>query len=216
MSGQTAAARPGAAGVIAALPRTSAGLIDASQIGFQPTSLSNRLDLADTTSCGEARITYALSTGVTDNRHRMTLIVEMRQPYDGAHCRTTAQTWIALSQLSGAALEAALQSIYTPLMTPANLKQIRTNEFLVGPQDPDAAERGLELREFHLGTDAQLHQSLLPLRSIRRRPPLADFLTWAQANQVGLQRGTVTRSPRSIRCRPAAKTAPRCRSAIRP
>ena len=192
VSGQTAAARPGAAAFIAALPRTSAGLIDASQIGFQPTALSNRIDLADGTSCGEARITYALSTGVTDNRHRMTLIVEMRQPYDGAGCRTTAKTWVALSQLSGAALQSALQSIYTPLLTPANLKQIRTNEFLVGPQDPTQPNAAWELREFHLGTDSLMHQALLPLQiDPTAAASSPDFLTWAQANQAALQRGTI-------------------------
>ncbi len=192
VSGQTAAARTGAAAFIAALPRTSAGIVDASQIGFVTTSLSNRLDLADDTSCGEARVTYALSTGVADKRHRMTVIVEMRQPSDGVGCRTVAKTWIALSQLSGAALQSALQAIYTPLMTPANLKQIRTNEFLVGPQDPSLAPSAWELREFHLGTDSLMHQSLLPLQiDPNAASSSPDFLTWAQANQSALQHGTI-------------------------
>ena len=109
------------------------------------------------------------------------------------NCRTIAQTWVGLSQLDGAALQSALQAIYTPLLTPANLKQVRTNEFLVGPQDPSQLPSAWELREFHLGSDARLHQSLLPLQV----DPMAatassDFLTWAQANSDGLQRGTVT------------------------
>ncbi len=193
IGGQTAAARPGAAAYFAALPHRSDGLLDANQLGFQPTSLSNRLDLADGASCGEARITYALAGGVTDRRHRMTVIVELRQPYDGAHCRTVAQSWLALSQLDGAALEAALQAIYTPLLTPANLKQVRTNEFLVGPQDFSQPPAAWQLREFHLGADARLHQVLLPLQidpSSASSSP--DFFTWAQSNADALKRGTAT------------------------
>lgn len=190
---QTSAARPGAAAYIAALPRRTDGVLDASKLGFVPTALSNRLDLADGASCGEARITYALAGGVTDRRHRMTVIVELRQPYDGAHCRTTAQRWVALSGLDGAALQAALQAIYTPLLTPANLKQVRTNEFLVGPQDFSQPPAAWELREFHLGSDARLHQVLLPLQiDPNAVQSSTDFWTWAQANQSGLQRGTVT------------------------
>ncbi len=193
IDGKASAARPGAAQFIAALPRRADGVIDASQLGFVPTSLSNRIDLADGTSCGEARITYALAGGVTDRRHRMTVIVELRQPDDGARCRTTAQTWIGLSALDGAALQSALQAIYTPLLTPANLKQVRTNEFLVGPQDPTQPPAAWELREFHLGSDALLHQTLLPLQidpaAVASSP---DFLAWAQANSDGLKRGTVT------------------------
>ena len=48
---------------IAQLPHRPDGLIDATQLGFVPTSLSNRIDLADTASCGEARITYAALVG---------------------------------------------------------------------------------------------------------------------------------------------------------
>jgi len=193
VDGKTAAARPGAAQYIAALPHRADGLVDAGKLGFVPTALSNRLDLADNTSCGEARITYALTGGVTDRRHRMTVIVELRQPYDGAGCRTTAQTWVALSRLDGAALQSALQAIYAPLLTPANLKQVRTNEFLVGPQDSSMLPAAWELREFHLGSDARLHQVLLPLQvDPATANSSTDFATWAQANRDGLSRGTLT------------------------
>ena len=189
---QTAAARPGAAAYFAALPHRSDGLLDANQLGFVPTSLSNRIDLADGSSCGEARVTYALAGGVTDRRHRMTVIIEMRQPYDGAHCRTTAQNWVALSKLDGAALQSALQAIYAPLMTPANLKQVRTNEFLVGPQDPAQPPAAWELREFHLGADARLHQALLPLQvDPAAASSSPDFATWVQTNADALKRGII-------------------------
>src|SRR5262249_44290856 len=146
----------------------------------------------DGQSCGEARITYALTTGASDRRHRMTVIVELRQPYDNAGCRPTAKSWVALSSLDGAALQAALQAIYTPLITPANLKQIRTNEFLVGPQDFSQPTAVWELREFHLGTDARLHQVLLPLQIDQTAANDTNFVTWAQANRTGLTNGTVT------------------------
>jgi len=125
----------------------------------------------------------------------MTVIVELRQPYDGNRCRTVAQRWIDVSKLDGPALQAALQAIYAPLLTPANLKQVRTNEFLVGPANPSLppASPAWELREFHLGTDARLHQSLLPLQvdpiAVQGSP---DFLAWAQSSKDGLVRGTVT------------------------
>jgi hypothetical protein len=123
----------------------------------------------------------------------MTVIVEMRQPYDGAGCRATAKSWIALSQLDGAALQSALQSIYAPLLTPANVKQVRTNEFLVGPQDQAMLPAAWELREFHLGTDARLHQVLLPLQiDPATANASADFATWAETNRDALMHGTAT------------------------
>jgi cytochrome c553 len=78
-------------------------------------------------------------------------------------------------------------------LTPANLKQVRTNEFLVGPQDPAQKPAAWELREFHLGSDAKLHQSLLPLQiDPAAVQTSADFLTWAQSNATALARGTAT------------------------
>lgn len=193
VDGQTVAGRAGAAAFFAALPHRSDGLLDATQLGFVPTSLSNRLDLADGASCGEARVTYALAVGATDRRHRMTVIVELRQPYDGNRCRTVAQRWLDLGNLDGAALQSALQAIYAPLLTPANLKQVRTNEFLVGPQDFSQPPAAWQLREFHLGADARLHQSLLPLQvdamTVQSAP---DFTTWVQNNRDALAHGSVT------------------------
>ena len=111
VGGKASPARPAAKAFLDALPRRADGLIDAARIPLAPTALSNRLDLSDATSCGEARITYAITVGVTDRRHRMTLIVELNQPYDNAGCRTVARTWVALSKLDGPALQAALQAI---------------------------------------------------------------------------------------------------------
>ena len=161
-------------------------------------------------SCGEARITYALVGGVDRS--------PPSHDRSSSRCasRTTARAAAAdrqdlgrrCRQLDGAALQAALQAIYTPLLTPANLKQVRTNEFLVGPQDPAQQPAAWELREFHLGTDARLHQVLLPLQvdpaavqSSRRLPDLgAD-------ERDGAAHAAPSPSRRSTRCRPAARTA---------
>ena len=45
-----------------------------------------------------------------------------------------------------------------PLLAPAHLGQVRTNEFLVGAASPDPTQATpWELREWHLGEDGQLH-----------------------------------------------------------
>src|SRR5262249_43801218 len=127
-----APARPQAAAYLATLPRLADGRLDLDHIGFQVTSLSNRIDLAGQHDCGEARITYALAGGVSDRFHRMTVIVELRQPDDGTRCEATARRWIALGKLKGDALTFGFVEIFGPLLDPASLNQIRTNEFLVG------------------------------------------------------------------------------------
>lgn len=198
VDGKTSAARAGAKAAVASLARLPDGRIDASKIGFQTTALSNRLDLADGSSCGEARITYALvNGGIIDRFNRMTIIVELRQPDDGAGCRVTAERWLSLSRLDTINLALALREIYAPLLTPANLKQVRTNEFLVGTTPP--AMKGpptWELREWHLGADQRLHQVLLPMSVDAAQvcttgcTGAAAFAQWAQANRAALQAGT--------------------------
>jgi hypothetical protein len=182
-----ALARPLAAQFLAALPRLADGRLDLAHMGFQVTSLSNRIDLAKTGDCGEARITYALAGGVTDRRHRMTVIVELRQPDDGTHCQATALRWIALSKLKGQALTFGFVEIFGPLLNPAQVNQIRTNEFLVGDAMGAIDTRtGLpipwELREFHLGADGALH--LTPSKQAVD-PGVAfgqEFSDWLQQN----------------------------------
>jgi hypothetical protein len=192
VDGKTAAARGMAAQFFAQLPRRGDGKIDAAQIGFVPTSLSNRLDLADGSSCGEARITYALSTGVNDRRHRMTVIVELKQPDDGAGCHAIARTWLELSKLDSVQLDVALQQIYGALLDPATLKQVRTNEFLVGPSNgPPNGASAWELREWHLGADARLHDVLLPLAVDPMLANTPAFGQWVQANQAALRAGKI-------------------------
>lgn len=190
VDGKPAAARSAAAQFFATLPRRPDGKIDAARIGFVPTSLSNRIDLADGTSCGEARITYALSTGVTNRRERMTVIVELRQPDDGAGCHDRARNWLELSKLDPVQLDVALQQIYGALLNPAGLKQVRTNEFLVGPPGgPPSTANAWELREWHLGADARLHDVLLPLAVDPMLAQTPAFVQWVQANQSALRAG---------------------------
>jgi hypothetical protein len=191
IDGRTAASRAPAAAFIAQLPRRADGHLDLAQVGFQVTSLSNRIDLAGPNNCGEARITYALAGGLSDRRHRMTIIVELGQPDDGAQCRTVAQRWVALSKLSGADLVAALKAIYAPLLTPAHLNQVRTNEFLVGPDTgtPPTPATAWELREWHLGADGDLHLALSRQAVDATAATTDAFLAWAQTNQAAISAG---------------------------
>ncbi len=191
IGGEVATARPGAKDFLSLAPRRKDGHLDLVQLGFQVTSLSNRIDLAGPHDCGEARVTYALGGGVTDRRHRMTIIVELGQPDDGAHCMAVAKKWIALSSLTGNDLVAAARAIYAPLLVPAHVNQVRTNEFLVGDQfDPNTgAPPPWELREWRFGADGDLHLA----NSKQAVDPTAAqsdaFTTWAQSNQAGILSG---------------------------
>ncbi len=190
VDGRVATARSGAAAYLSTLPRRADGMFDVAKLGFQVTSLSNRLDLAGVSNCGEARITYALAGGLTDRRHRMTVIVELKQPDDGMSCVSVAKKWLALSQLSDADLTQAAKAIYAPLLTAANVNQVRTNEFLVGPQtDPDPTLQPWELREWRMGTDGALHLSLSK-QAVDPQIALTDaFTTWAQTNEAVILAG---------------------------
>jgi hypothetical protein len=193
-SGKLAAARSGAAAFFAGLPRRSDGTIDVAQLGFQTTALSNRMDLASPNDCGEARLTYALAGGVTDRRHRMTVIVELKQPDDGAACADVARGWVTLSQLGGAALADAVRAIYAPLLSPAHLGQVRTNEFLVGPMtSPDPTQNApWELREWRLGSDGNLHLALSKQALDPQLGGAAAFDSWLQANRAQVVAQTAT------------------------
>ena len=183
-----AAPRPGAALHLSTLPRLPDGRLDTDRLNFQPTSLSNRIDLAGPHDCGEARITYALAGGVTDRRHRMTVIVELRQPDDGTRCEATARRWIALSHLQGEALRFAFVGIYGPLLNAESVNQVRTNEFLVGDAvDPNTGPlMPWELREFRIGSDGGLHLSVSKQALDPNAPALADFSAWLAANDAAV------------------------------
>jgi hypothetical protein len=214
VDGKLAPARSGAAAYLAQLPRLADGRLDLDRIGFQPTSLSNRIDLATAGNCGEARITYAVAGGVTDRRHRMTVIVELRQPDDGTRCAATARRWIALSRLSGDALRFAFLEIYGPLLRPEFVNQVRTNEFLVGQGiDPQSGlPTPWELREFRVGADGGLSLSLSKQALDPVAAQSAEFQAWLTANEAAVvaQRAVipdqflaVTSSENGLRISPA-------------
>ena len=190
--GRTANARSGAADFLSTAPRRPDGHLDLDKLAVQVTSLSNWIDLAGPHDCGEARISYALEGGILDRRHRMTIIVEMGQPDDGAACASVAATWVALSKLSGDAYLQAVRAIYAPLISPAHLNQVRTNEFLVGPLTDFTNPPAWELREWHLGADAQLH---LALSKQAIDPTLAqtpEFLSWVEQNAQSILASNTT------------------------
>jgi hypothetical protein len=155
--------RFGASAFVGELPRRPDGKLDLDRIGFQVTSLVNRIDLAGANDCGEARITYALRQGVADRTNRMTVIVELRQPDDGSHCTATARRWIGLSKLKGEALLLGYASLFGPLLDPEHLNQVRTNEFLISSERLLMRRAALptpwELREWHL-VNGQLELAL--------------------------------------------------------
>jgi hypothetical protein len=186
--GRWAAARPGAVSFFGNLPRRGDGSFDPSALGLRVTSLVNRLDLASSRDCGEARITYARMNGESvDKRSRMTVIVELSQPDDGEGCRTVARRWLALGKLQGAELGAAVEAIYAPLLTKSGVNQIRTNEFLVADQPFDAA---WELREWRFGDDGRLHlapskQAVEPMAAATQA-----FRDWAGTHRQAILAGT--------------------------
>ncbi len=192
VSGRTVPARTAAGVFLAQLPHRADGTFDVAQLGFQPTALANRIDLAGPNDCGEARITYALASGATDRQDRMTVIVELKQPDDGAQCATTARKWLALSSLSGSALADGARAIYLPLLAPAHLGQVRTNEFLVGAATDPAQATAWQLREWHLGADGLLHLATLAQAVDPQLAQTDAFATWATANASAILRGGAT------------------------
>jgi hypothetical protein len=154
---------------------------------FHTTSLANRLDLASIGNCGEARITFALDSAYVNGDQRMTIIVELKVPDDGAQCRTVAQQWAELSYIDDLPTrKAQLISLYQALLAPAHLGQVRTNEFINLP-----GNLPWELREWHLNAQGML--SLAPVKQTVQ-PALgqnADFLTWVNNNLAPIADGTV-------------------------
>lgn len=163
--------RPDSAGLAGRL----AGLV-------HPTALINRIDLAKTGSCGEARLTYALTKAYTDGNQRMTVIFELRVPDDGNSCRTVAQRWAELSAVDSITeRRSRLISLYDELLKPENLGQIRTNEFL-----NRLGKEPWELREFHLNASGL--PELAPAAQTVDKRFLANptFLQWVRDNTGAL------------------------------
>ncbi len=149
------------------------------------TALINRIDLAKPGSCGEARLTYALTRAYSDGNQRMTMIVELRVPDDGNGCRSVAQRWAELSLYdSPAERRSRLIALYDELLSPAHLGQLRTNEFL-----NRTALEPWELREFHL--DGGGLPELVPVaQSVDTRwRDSSAFLAWVRENSSALHAG---------------------------
>jgi hypothetical protein len=191
VDGKTAERRQNASIYMRYWPRLADGRFDPANLGFQVTSLSNRIDLAGPHDCGEARITYAFAKGLTDRRHRMTIIVELGQPDDGTGCAATAAKWVALSKLSGDALRTAALAIYQPLLAPEHVNQVRTNEFLVGPMTNTFPQIPWQLREWHIGSDGALQLALSKQALDPTVTTDPTFMNWVAANQDAIHAQTV-------------------------
>lgn len=152
---------------------------------MHPTALINRIDLAKSGTCGEARLTYALTRAYTDGNQRMTLIVELRVPDDGNGCRTVAQRWAELSLVDSAAeRRRRLIALYDELLSPANLGQLRTNEFL-----NRTALEPWELREFHLDAGGLPELSPVAQSVDAQWRSNSDFLAWVRSNAAAIHDG---------------------------
>jgi hypothetical protein len=152
------------------------------------TALINRLDLASAQDCGQARISFALKQAYWNGNQRMTLIVELRVPDDGQGCKLVAQRWAELSYVADLAQRwTRLLALYDELLTPKNLAQIRTNEFVsLSGGEP------WEMREFHLRpADGLLElwpvaQTLNP-----RKTSEPEVIAWLRDHGRDLAAGTV-------------------------
>jgi hypothetical protein len=151
------------------------------------TALINRLDLAqsETGTCGEARLSYALTLAYNNGNQRMTLIVELHVPDDGNGCRTVAQRWAELSLYDNADdRRTALIALYNELLSPATLGQVRTNEFL----NSTGAEPW-QLREFHLDQNGMLQAAAVAQTVDPSFANSPDFLAWLQQNSAAVLAG---------------------------
>lgn len=178
--------REGFATYLTELRPTDVGLTQRLASEFHTTGLVNRLDLATVGNCGEARITFALNRAYTNGNERMTMIVELKVPDDKMGCKQVAQRWAELSAVESLAdRRQKLVALYTELLKPENLGQLRTNEFI--------NRRGTEawqLRELHIAASGMLE--LVPAAQTvdRAMGSSPDLLTWARQNAAALKAGT--------------------------
>lgn len=184
-NGANVKARTGFAGFQTELSPDTAGIAQRLSGFLHITSLVNRLDLRKPGTCGEARLTYALTKAYSDGNQRMTLIVELRVPDDGNNCVSVAQRWAELSTLDSAAdRRDRLIALYNELLKPETLGQIRTNEFL--------NRTGLEpwqLREFHLDGSGMLKAAAVAQTVDKSLLGSPDFLAFVQANRSDVLAG---------------------------
>ena len=193
-SGQTAAARTGAAAFIAALPRRSDGVHRRlaarlrADVAVEPPRSRRRHQLRRGAHHLRAR-DRRRRLAPSHDRHRRAAPAVRRRALP--HRRADVDRACRSSRARRCSRRC--RRFTCRFLTPANLKQIRTNEFLVGPQDPSQPPSAWELREFHLGTDARLHQSLLPLQIDPTAVDVVARLSDLGAGQPGRrsQRGTV-------------------------
>lgn len=185
--GSTTKLREGYKLFLGELSPTTAGVTSRLAGLMHPTALINRIDLVKPGTCGEARLTYALTRAYTDGNQRMTLIIELRVPDDGNGCKTVAQRWAELSLIDDITeRRTRLIALYNELLKPENLGQIRTNEFL-----NRTGKEPWELREFHLNAGLP---ELAPVAQTVDKRLLGSpaFVTWMQQNGDALLKGNAT------------------------
>lgn len=184
-NGAVAVQRNGFGGFLKELNPDGAGVAQRLAGLVHITALVNRLDLAKPGTCGEARLTYALTKAYTDGNQRMTIIVELRVPDDGMGCRTVAQRWAELSLVDDSAeRRTRLIALYNELLKPDTLGQIRTNEFL-----NRTGVEPWELREFHLNGTGMLDVVPVAQTVDTRFVGSTGLQTWIKDNAAALHAG---------------------------
>ena len=150
------------------------------------TALINRLDLASANNCGEARLSFAMTSAYQNGNQRMTMIVELKVPDDGNGCKTVAQSWAELSLIDDVAeRRTRLIALYNKLLTPATLGQIRTNEFV-----NFTGVEPWELREFHIRPADGLLELVPVAQTVDPTQVNTALVSWVKANLAGLKAGT--------------------------
>ena len=157
---------------------------------YRPIAMVNRFDLAppDGSHCGEHRLIFARSSGQTNSFDRNLVIFEAVLPnpnpgcgIDG--CRMVAEFWKRLSTIDSVSRRAELlRRFYLEGFPGRNIPpvvrisrygpgagQIRTNQFMSGPNPQNWQLREFKLAEFCAGTDGPCRVEFVPV-SVKTNP----------------------------------------------
>lgn len=160
-----------------------------SSMPFKVTGIHNRIDLAKLEPgghCGELRASVSSSDVTLQPFHALFLFQQPLGPGDvvggQVTCEGTAQRWVALSGLQGAAFESELRAMLTQGFTHARFALLETVEFTLAPwewrQWVPAADGGVENPPMFQQLDVERLNQPGALRD--------DFLAWVDANAAQL------------------------------
>lgn len=160
---------------------------DLDTLPFVVTAIHNRLDLRNTTHCGELRVSFASVHPIFRPFHLIFLFAQPPvqkdiSPAGTLHCAATALRWARLSELPEPEFLVAAQALLTEHLTLANFLAAETNEFTISPW---------EWRQWFFTDPLTLdNRPLFQTVDIPRLnipgPDRDAFLAWAEANADAL------------------------------